>query len=285
MAERRRIRKRGTINSLVCISDTHGGCKFGLCPPRVRLDGGTYHVASDLQLKVWDKWLHFWNKWVPSVCHGEPFAVLLNGDTIDGRHHKSTSQVSQNLADQCRIAKMFLDPVMKMCNGQLYMVRGTEAHVGQSGEDEERLAESLGAIPDDNGFHSRFELWVRVGRGLVHAMHHIGTTGSSHYESTAVTKELTESYTEAGRWGNEPPDVVVRSHRHRNLEVRIPTDLGYGISFCTAGWQLKTPFTYKIPGGRVTQPQIGGSIIRQGDEDLYTRHKVWGVSRPKEVQL
>jgi hypothetical protein len=115
-------------------------------------------------------------------------------------------------------------------------------------------------------------------------MHHIGTTGSAHYESTAVTKELTESYTQAGRNRLEPPDVVVRSHRHRHIEVRVPTSLGYGISFVTAGWQLRTPFAYKIPGGRVMTPQIGGSLIRQGDEDLFTRHKIWDIGRSKVVE-
>jgi hypothetical protein len=130
-----------------------------------------------------------------------------------------------------------------------------------------------------------YELWVRVGKGLIHCLHHIGTTGSTHYESTAILKELAESYTEAGRWRNQPPDVVVRSHRHRHIEVRIPTSLGYGIAFCTAGWQLNTPFAYRIPGARITTPQIGGSLIRQGDSDLYTRHRIWSVDRSKEVVL
>lgn len=167
----------------------------------------------------------------------------------------------------------------------MYWIRGTEAHVGQSGEAEEQLAQRVGAIPDDSGRYARYELWAKVGQGLIHVMHHIGCTGSAHYESSAVMRELAESYAEAGRWRLQPPDVVVRAHRHRHLEVRVPTSLGYGISFCTPGWQLKTPFTYKIPGGRISTPQIGGSLIRQGDADLYTRHKVWNIERPKEVVL
>ena len=46
--------------------------------------------------------------------------------------------------------------------------------------------------------------------------------------------------------------------------------------------QRKTPFAYRVPGGRVTEPQIGGSIIRQGDKDLFTRHQVWELDPPKE---
>jgi hypothetical protein len=165
------------------------------------------------------------------------------------------------------------------------MIRGTEAHVGKSAEMEEILARELGATPDETGQYSRFELWVRCGKGLIHALHHIGTTGTSHYESTAPLKELSESYTESGRWHDAPPDVIVRSHRHRHIEIRVPTGLGYGITFVTAGWQLKTPFTHKIPGARISTPQIGGSLIRQGDHDLYTRHRIWRMRRPEVVTL
>lgn len=277
-------RKAKRVSNLVVISDTHCGCQFGLHPPEdITLDGGGIYVPSDLQRKVWAWWRAFWDEWVPEACHGEPFTVVVNGDMLDGRHHGSVTQVSQNLADQQRIAEAVFAPIVQRCEGRFYVIRGTEAHVGQSAENEENCARALGAVPDDNGLYSRFELWMRVGTGLVHLMHHIGTTGSSHYESSAVLKELTESYAEAGRWCKEPPDVVVRSHRHRHLEVRVPTSLGYGISFCTAGWQLKTPFAYRVAGGRYTTPQVGGSIIRQGDSDLYTRHKVWGVERSREV--
>lgn len=274
------------INNLVIVSDLHCGCRLGLCPPEpVPLDdGGTYH-QSKLQAKVWAWWMHFWDEWVPDVCRGEPYAVAVNGDALDGNHHDSTTQISHNLGDQAAIAEMVLSPIVDRCAGRFYMVRGTEAHVGKSGVEEERLARTLGAIPDEDGRRARYEIWARVGKGLVHLMHHIGSTGTSHYESTAVMKELTESYVEAGRNRLDPPDVVVRSHRHRSIEVRVPTKLGYGISFVTGAWQLKTPFVYRTPGGRVTTPQIGGSIVRQGDEDLYTRHKIWNVSRPRTVEL
>lgn len=274
--------KRKPVNNVVVVSDLHAGCRLGLCPPTpIRLDDGGTYRASRLQRRLWAWWEEFWGEWIPSVAHGEPYAVVVNGDALDGVHHGSTTQVSQNLGDQARIGRMILEPVVDACEGRFYMIRGTEAHVGKSGVDEERLAHDLCAVPDSDGRHARYELWLKLGRGLVHAMHHIGTTGTSHYESTAVLKELAESYQEAGRWRLQPPDVVVRSHRHRHLEVRVPTTLGYGISFCTAGWQLKTPFAYKIPGGRVTTPQIGGSFIRQGDADLYTRHRIWSVGRPK----
>lgn len=274
------------INNLIVVSDLHCGCRLGLCPSDlVSLDDGGTYESSKEQKKVWACWEEFWYKWVPQATHNEPYAVCINGDAIDGVHHGATTQISHNLMDQGRIAAAILRPIKELCEGRLYVIRGTEAHVGQSGCEEERLAESLGAIPDAEGRYARYELWARVGKGLTHISHHISTTGTSAYESTAVTKELAESYCEAGRNRLEPPDVVVRSHRHRHIEVRVPTKLGYGISFTTPGWQLKTPFSYRIPGGRVTTAQVGGSLIRQGDIDLYTRHKVWSASRSQIVEV
>jgi hypothetical protein len=277
--------KKAYNKNRVIISDTHCGCQFGLCPPKIQLDGGGIYVASPLQNAIWENWQSFWGEWVPQVTHNEPFSVIINGDTQDGVHHHSTTQISHNLSDQQKIAEACLKPIADMCDGQLYIIRGTEAHVGQSAENEERLAKSLGAIQDDNGNFSRFELWIRVGDALCHIMHHIGCTGSAAYEATAVNKELTESFVEAGRWNDQPPQFIVRSHRHRCIEVRIPAankngESCYSTAFTTAGWQGKTPFTYKIPGARISQPQIGGSLIRAGDEEVHSRHRYVRIARP-----
>jgi len=275
------------VNNLVVISDTHCGCQAGLCPPGgARLDQGGRYMPNRLQQKVWSWWEEFWQKWVPVACHDEPFAVVVNGDLMDGRHHRSTHQVSQNLADQEAIAYEIFKPIVDCCEGRFYVVRGTEAHTGASAENEEKLARRLGAQPDADGQCARPELRARIGgSGRAHLTHHIGTTGSSHYETTAVLKELVESYVEAGRWGRDPYDAVVRSHRHRCCMTTIPSANTNAYSVVTPGWQLKTPFTYKIPGGRMTQPQFGGILLRQGDEDFYVRLWHRSIDPPKEEVL
>jgi hypothetical protein len=229
-------------------------------------------------------WEEFWSVYVPEFCHGEPYDVVCNGDAIDGVHHGSVTQISHNLSDQARIAKMILAPVVERCGDRYYHIRGTEAHVGASGQDEEKLAESLGAIPDDDGRFARWEMWYRQRHALVHITHHIGSAGSMAYESTALSRELSEAYVEAGRWGAEPPDVIIRSHRHRNTEVRIQTKKGFCTVAVTGGWQLKTPFTHRLAGARMASPQIGGTVVRIGDHDIYTRHKIWTMERSAEVK-
>ena len=276
------IKKKRIVKHQVVVSDLHCGCQMGLCPPQVSLDGGGIYISSKQQKIVWNWWEEFWGEWVPHICQGEPFSVVVNGDATDGVHHGASTQISHNLKDQRLIAKEVLDPVVELCEGRFYMLRGTPVHAGESGQDEETVAKELKAIPNDVGQHARYELWSRLGNALVHYTHHIGTAGSMHYESTALMRELTEAYVEAGRWGNEPPDVVVRSHRHRNAEVRVQTRKGFCTVATTAGWQLKTPFTFKIAGARQAQPQIGGTVVICGPEDIYTRHFVKSLTRSKE---
>ncbi len=282
MTKRKPIRKpkRKPINNLIVVSDLHCGCRLGLCPPEVKLDEDATYTHTPLQADVWKRWGEFWGTWVPTVTKGEPFSVVLNGDALDGVHHRAVTQVSQNLTDQARIARKVLKPIVELCEGRFYHLRGTEAHVGPSGQEEERLAEELGAIPDGSGRFARWELWIEIGMGLVHLSHHIGTAGSLAYETTAVHKELEQAFVESARWGERHPDVIVRSHRHRNVETRIQTAHGFATACTTAGWQGKTPFVYKIAGGRQTQPQVGGTLVRSDDNDIYTLHRLWNLKRP-----
>lgn len=270
------------INNLVVVSDLHCGCQMGLCPAGgVKLDDGGRYSPNTLQLRLWQWWREFWEK-VPQLCRHEPYAVVVNGEAIDGVHHNAVTQITHNLKDQENVAVKVLAPIAP--KGLLYFIRGTEAHSSASGQCDERVAERLGAVADDEGRFSRWEIRLRIGFGLVHLAHHIGTSGSMAYETSAIMKELEQIYVECARWGHEVPDVVVRSHRHRNAEtrVRIRKDNrpGFATSCTTAGWQLKTPFAYRVAGARRTQPQIGGTIVRCGDEEIYTRHEIWDLEPP-----
>ncbi len=279
--------------NLVVVSDTHAGCRVALVAKEgAAVDGGGRYMPSELQLQLWALWREFWDEWVPGVTRGEPFDLVHNGDAIDGVHHKSTTQISHNLEDQQRIAEAVLAPVVKLCKasgGTYYHIRGTEAHVGQSGEYEERLARTLGAKPNDDGQYARFDLWKRVGNAtkrvrapLVHLLHHVGTTSSAAHESSAVNAELTAEYVESARWGHEPPDFIVRSHRHRSIGVELNSYKGYAAGLVTPAWQGKTPYVFKIPGARLAEPQFGGLCIRQGDEEFFHRRKVWTIGRSAE---
>lgn len=265
------------VSNVVIVSDTHCGCRLALCPPEgLPVDDGGVYAPSDFQRAIWGHWREFWDEFVPSVVHGEDFAVVVNGDAVEGNHHRSTTQISHNPADQEECAYRVLAPIMDRCKGRMYIVRGTEAHVGSSGCDEERLARRLGIAEDSNGKRAKWELWLRLGPSLVHLSHHIGTTGSRAHESTAVLKELTEAYGEAAQWGEEPPDFIVRSHRHRHVKVSIPTRKGGAEALVTPAWQgkmlaLDTPLP--TPDGWTTMGDV-----RVGDTLFDEQGKQCGVT-------
>lgn len=275
---KRKKQLSGPLMNLIIVSDLHCGCRLGLCPPQISLDDGAIYKHTPLQADIWKRWQYFWEQWVPVVTKGEPYGIAINGDALDGVHHNAVTQITNNLTDQARIAKVCILPIIRdeMCRFY-YHLRGTEAHVGASGQMEERLAAELNAEPDEDGRHARWELKVEIGTGLIHMTHHIGTASP-----TTVYKELQEAFMESARWGQRCPDVICRSHVHRHIETRIQTDRGFATSFTTPGWQAKTPFVYRLLGGRQTLPQIGGCIIRAGDEDhIYTRYRLWNLRSPR----
>jgi hypothetical protein len=281
------MKRNKLVRNLVVISDTHCGCKLAICPTgKIPLDSGGTYQASRFQRQIWVLWREFWDQWVPTVTRGEPYDLVHNGDAIDGVHHNSTTQISHNLEDQIRIAEAVLKPEIAKCKqsgGTYYHIRGTEAHVGQSGENEERLARNLGAKPNREGQYARYDLWKRVGPTcLVHLMHHIGTTGSAAHEASAVNAELTAEYVEAARWRREAPDFIVRAHRHRSIAVDLNSAKGYAAAIVTPAWQGKSAFAWRIPGARISEPQMGGILIRQGDEEAFYRRKVWSFDRSPE---
>lgn len=264
---------------VVVVSDTHCGCRVGLCPPEVELDDGFYR-ASRIQNKVWDWWCRFWDEFVPQATEGQPFTLVVNGDALEGNHHRGVSQITHNMHDQELIAEAVLAPRVKLA-AQYFHIRGTEAHVGKSGQHEESVAKALKAAPDADKKYARWELFLWVNDKLIHFLHHVGTTGAQHYESTALWGEYMDSCLEAGRWGLDIPDMVVRSHRHRNLDVHGPTHKGRGYVFTTAGWQLKTPYVYRLRGARSSQPQLGGHVICVRDDKLWVEHFISSMERPE----
>jgi hypothetical protein len=268
------------IRQIVVVSDLHCGCRYGLCPPKVRLDDGSKHKASAEQKMVWGYWKEFWGEWVPRVTRGEPYAVVCNGDAIDGDHHRNNTHITNNLADQKKIAEKVLARALDGASG-LYMTRGTDCHVGQGGQDEEDLAKSLGAAPNAAGQYSRHFLRLQAGRAVFDIQHHISSP------SPTTLKRLFDAMcAEAGAFGHQAPDVCVRSHIHRFSKVETAVRDGHvGLAITTPGWQLKTPYTFRLMRTQAATPQIGGLLLVCGDEEIYERHFIRNLPIPEAEVL
>lgn len=279
---------------VVVVSDTHCGSRLGLFPPdgieiKNGQDKGNKVSPSPFQSWMTEKWYEFWSVFVPEATEGEPFDIVLNGDLIDGRHHQQDSLITNDLSEQVEIAVASFDPVFALpCISKrlrrIFMVDGTEAHCGLANENQKFLAARWPVKPDEGGNAVRRELWLEVGQkgrhnALVHFLHHIGTASVSAYETTAIHRELVEAFQEAARWGNRVPSIIIRSHRHRQAKTSVASQNGLAIAEVTAGWQGHTPYCYRIAGARQAIPQFGGTVIRSGPLDCYTRSAVWGFKR------
>lgn len=267
-----------TIKNIVGISDTHFGSQYSICPPKVKLDAGGFYTPSVIQRKLWTYWEDFW-EWTYDHLDGAPFVLAHIGDVIDGQHHGSVDTVSGNLEDQTDIAVNALKPHVNKAH-KYFQIRGTEAHSGKSAQEEEAIAKALGAERDkETGAYSRYELTIKFGPEIVHFAHHIGTTTSTAYESSALMREIATAFVESGQWGVPPATIYVRGHRHRYMEVKARKTR---IVVCP-GWQAKTPWVHRIDRLRV--PQFGGLIIRLGEEGVHIRERLYTISHGIDVQL
>jgi hypothetical protein len=265
---------------VVCISDLHVGCGMAIMPKDgFTGDSGVAYFPSPLQQKLYDRWTEGFWPWVEAETGGR-YNVLVNGDLIDGVHHQAVTQWSQNLLDQRRACVELLRPVRERAQ-RFIVVRGTESHVGASGQHDEAIAEALQAEKSPAGTWSHWEAFYRLGGQLCHFAHHIGATTSPFAKSSALQKVIALSYVNSGRWGDEPPVMFVRSHRHQCSWVGEPCKHGIVTCVVLPAWQLKTPYVHRI--GIMSEPEYGGVILFPGNNAVY--HKPWveRVERPEEI--
>ena len=269
---------KARCRNIVVISDTHFGSSIGLCPPSAMLDDDITVAPSLMQQTMWKLWLDFW-QWAHITIGREPFILVHNGDMIDGNHHQTTQLMTGNLTDQKKIAVAAMLPHTELA-AAYYQIRGTEAHVGKSAQTEELVADELKAVAlaPNMGRHSHWELFMEFGNDLIHFAHHIGSTTSTAYESSAVMREMANAFVEAGQFNQRVPTILVRSHRHRYIKVQVPHCTGV----VTPAWQGKTAFTHRID--RIRSPQFGGLLIRHtGHGRAYILERIYEAARPAHV--
>ncbi|MBA4420281.1 MAG: hypothetical protein C0391_03965 [Anaerolinea sp.] len=270
---------------IIVVSDLHVGSHTGLMPADgFMLDNGAVLNPSKAQKMLITFWQHFWDEFVPAATRGcREKMVVINGDAMDGNHHDAVDLIP-NIKDQRRAAFQMLEPIRKKYD-RFVMLRGTEVHGGKSEQDTEELAEKLKAVVDpDTGNYSWYQYWVECQGVLFQFAHHIGTTSSAAYETSAPMRELVSGLVESAQWGQRMPDVFVRSHRHRYIPVRIPSAGNKDISlFITPAWQLRTPHVERID--RMRLPHIGGVIFICEDGICREKRMIYEMPKPVINQM
>ena len=252
-----------TPTAYVSIGDTHIGCKLGLMPPESVIDFGVSVGQSPASRWVWDNvWTPFWDEFVPWATGGEPYIVCHGGDIVDGVHHHSTTQVTQDMEAQEKMAVAVMRPHVDAAS-TYFQLAGTDAHDGQSWANARRIAQQLGSPDSGRDDHLWPELRIMIGDALVHDTHHVSTTGLHKSMTTGITSDAIEQFVTASKAGTRCPDVFLRHHCHHASRsggfLRDPCHWWQAMS--VPGWQLKGPYPWKV-GARNHITHFGGAVVR-----------------------
>ena len=189
--------------------------------------------------------------------HGVGYTAILNGDVIEGNHHKTLAVVSSNETTQMRITEAALSPLLEDAD-KVYFVGGTPAHVGQSARLEHKVADNWDHVErDENDSPVRWHLRLDANGTLFDIAHH-GKIGRLPWTRANGAHSLAaQTILQSVQSGQKIPDVVLRAHFHQYVDTYNnvqPTRL-----IAMPAWQLVTGYVQRFSPGALAD--IGGLIF------------------------
>jgi hypothetical protein len=269
--------------------DLHCGSTVGLCPPEgLELDDGGMYEPSDAQKWLWSCWESTW-KQTKKIVGKKKFTLVINGDAIDGDHHR-TAQIASPLTGlhvHCALESLRVPLALKP--REVHVLRGTPSHVGRSGDAEEGIARALkgqlwNVVPDpDTGNLSSYRRIIDTEGVRLDVAHH-GRMGqrahtvrsySGLYGFDIWAERMLETY-RAMRVSEDPlgefnkrrpPDIAIRSHNHRY------NDSGYdhrGVTRVVSlpAWQFATEYVHRIAAEALADIGIVLLICDKGELEV-----------------
>lgn len=252
--------------AITVLSDLHINSTVGLCDRQVKLDDGGYYMPSTQQKFLLTAWESFslWSSKIIGDFGAEQKVIVLNGDLVDLSKYSKHQMVTTNTNTVIDSAMNLIYP-LRSSYDRLFVIRGTESHVGASGEMEETLARELKAEQDKiTGLYSRWLMQVEANGILIDFAHH-GRIGGKPWNRTSPLYNLVaEIVMEGMKNGTNIPDLVLRSHCHTFADTvdALPVRV-----IQTPCWQLNTAYSYRM--GFVNKPDIGGLVILVNDDESY----------------
>jgi len=216
---------------IAIVSDLHVGSRWGLFPKDFQLSTGSTYQLNKGQEYLLACWKHFQGK-LPRRFD----ILIINGDTVEGQGRRLEGRdiIEPDPAWQVRAAVELLTPLAKRAK-EVYVTQGTDYHVRPGGQDDEAVAQALGAIPDEAGHHAWDWLLLDVDGVLLDISHHSSTT--MRYMTMPGEREIQFARMVADLKGGDA-DIIIRSHVHHLVVMNVDGDL----ALTTPAWQLQTRF-------------------------------------------
>jgi hypothetical protein len=230
------------IQLAIVISDLHCGSSAALLPPEFEDHKGNTIGQNPVQKFLWDCWRRA-EDFAKGVVDGDSYAIVLNGDLIEGIHHGAGELISNKTEDHVTCAEDVLVPYSKEAS-RIFVVRGTECHTGNH---ESSLGKILKAHknPDTHkrkATHAFDRLQLNLHGCECAFSHHIGTSVRDYTEATQLGIVLNQELVHAVRNGEIPPRVVARAHRHKYGMF----ENGHELAIVTPPWQAQTRHVHKV---------------------------------------
>jgi hypothetical protein len=215
------------------LSDTHCGGDCALFPPEVELEDGTVigHGRNKRLKWLWNCFLEMQTRF-KAIRDGDPYILTLNGDLIEGIHHRTEEVVSAKIMEHLTVAYVALGDLIRGAE-RVIVTRGTECHVRDL---ENVLCKEFGIAK------AKDVQQYTVHGTLVDARHHMPVTGRKHLESSALGIVMANCISNMTRAGHPVPKVFLRGHRHTGGAY----DDGENMIVVNGAWQFLTRHGNKV---------------------------------------
>lgn len=236
------------------LSDLHCGSTVGLLPPSFKTLEGQKVDQNPIQQWLWRCWTDAM-QWIDEISDGDPYAVVLGGDLIEGSHHRTTQIISPDIGDHVEAAIHCLRSLTQKSKAT-FIVKGTDCHTGNT---ETVVGKALKTrINPETDLPSWDRLTLDVNGVRCVFRHHIGTTTRRGLAGTQLSMQLAEEQVEAANNGEPIPRVLCCAHRHK---------VGYyqdsnGICLVTGAFQDLTRFAHKVVSQARCNPSIAALDFR-----------------------
>jgi hypothetical protein len=266
---------------LVVLSDMHTGSSTALFPRGGFVNSEGNRVSpNQKQQEIYPTFIRLTGE-VAKARKGKRLIVVNLGDAVDGFHHGSMQESLFKANDQCDAHIELMSEFLKRASfgkgDELYYVRGTETHVGETEND---TAKALGAVPVEGVTDKKLyvnEILSLTINGMNHVFaHHGKERGSGQNEGNSLRNFLRNIRNDRIKDGLPEIDVLWSGHTHGHtwsdhIERRSNGNFHQMHGIICPSRQAKTRYALgKVP---MAVNSIGG---------VYTRITADGVMTPPQ---
>ena len=230
------------MKTLAIFSDGHTNSLFGLAKPAVKLDNGDDVIAGATRQFIYKTYMDILDE-VEKRKRGKLYSVL-NGDMGEGDYkERTTTLITKDKARIVGYMNDVYDPIFQMSKG-VWVVRGTEAHVGCNGELEEAMASNFKNTIKDDDLFSWKSLFLNLEGVTLDIMHHPPSNGGGRpmNRGAIVDRLASDTLFQYANNGEIAPRIVVRSHLHGFMDS---DGVFWTRGIITPPLSLLTPFNFR----------------------------------------